>query len=189
MRDRKFGIVLAVIGLMMILSAMLVLVHNYNENKIISHKSQQVLSKLKEANFEQIITNDSKEQVFSVDGYEYIGYIDIPQIKVRLPVLSQWDYTGLKLAPCRQFGKADTNDLVIAAHNYKCHFGNISKLNIGSSVNFTDACNYTHSYKVEQIKTLNPTDVENVQNSKYDLVLYTCNYSGKKRIAVFCNHQ
>ena len=32
-----------------------------------------------------------------------------------------------------------------------------------------------------------PTDVDAVKNSGYDLVLYTCTYGGKTRIVVFCD--
>ena len=39
------------------------------------------------------------------------------------------------------------------------------------------------------IDTLAPDEVEAVQNSGYDLVLYTCTYGGKTRVTVFCNRQ
>ena len=34
---------------------------------------------------------------------------------------------------------------------------------------------------------LQPDDVDAVQNSGYPLVLYSCTYSGKTRLTVFCN--
>lgn len=44
-----------------------------------------------------------------------------------------------------------------------------------------------NTYEVVLVDTLNPTEVGGVQNSGYDLVLYTCTYGGKARVTVFCN--
>ena len=46
-----------------------------------------------------------------------------------------------------------------------------------------------NAYAVAEVRTLLPTEVEAVQNSGYDLVLYTCTLSGKERTAVFCNRE
>ena len=42
-------------------------------------------------------------------------------------------------------------------------------------------------HEVAVVDTLAPTEVEAVQNSDYDLVLYTCTYGGKTRVTVFCD--
>lgn len=36
-----------------------------------------------------------------IDGYSYIGYLSIPILDLELPVMSEWDYPHLKVAPCR----------------------------------------------------------------------------------------
>ena len=36
-----------------------------------------------------------------VDGYEYIGVLEIPSEGLSLPVMKEWDYTRLKISPCR----------------------------------------------------------------------------------------
>ena len=46
-----------------------------------------------------------------------------------------------------------------------------------------------NKYEVILIDTLAPDEVEAVQNSGYDLVLYTCTYGGKTRVTVFCDRQ
>lgn len=122
-----------------------------------------------------------------IDGYAYIGYVSIPVLEVELPVMSQWDYVRLKIAPCRQFGATWTDDLVIAAHNYDTHFGGLSQLSRGEAVSFTDMDGVVNTYTVSAVKTLSPTSVDEVQNSGYDLVLYTCTYGGATRVAVFCD--
>ena len=34
-----------------------------------------------------------------IDGYEYIGILEIPSESLTLPVMSKWDYGSLKIAP------------------------------------------------------------------------------------------
>ncbi|MCI6909376.1 MAG: sortase, partial [Clostridiales bacterium] len=59
----------------------------------------------------------------AVDGASYIGVLRIPALGLSLPVIGEWSDDGAKLAPCRYAGSAYTDDLVIAGHNYRTHFG------------------------------------------------------------------
>lgn len=113
--------------------------------------------------------------------------MNIPKLNLDLPVLANWDYEKLKIAPCHHFGATGTNDLVIAAHNSEAHFGRLHELAIGDEVLFTDVEKQVFRYRVEKMEELKPTDVEIVQKSGYDLVLYTCVYTGATRWVVFCN--
>lgn len=123
--------------------------------------------------------------IVTIQGHEYIGFVTIPLLDIELPVMSDWDYDKLKIAPCRQFGSPLTDDLVIAAHNYKNHFGLLSDLNPGDEVIFTDMDGYEDRYALVRVETLQPTAVYEVQNSGHDLVLYTCTYGGATRIVAF----
>lgn len=44
---------------------------------------------------------DPEMPVVMLDGYEYVGYVEIPALELKLPVMSDWDYNRLTLAPCR----------------------------------------------------------------------------------------
>ena len=130
---------------------------------------------------------DPEMPVAMLEGYGYVGYVEIPALGLKLPVMSDWDYTRLEIAPCRQFGSSRTDDLVIAAHNFESHFGRLKEMSLGNTVTFTDMAGIVNTYRTEMIETLSPKDVEAVQNSGYDLVLYTCTRDGQARVAVFCN--
>ena len=56
--------------------------------------------------------------VVEIDGCDYIGVLSFPSLSLELPVMAEWDYARLKIAPCRYAGSYFTGDLVIAAHNY-----------------------------------------------------------------------
>lgn len=122
-----------------------------------------------------------------MDGYAYIGYISMPTLDLELPIMSEWDYKRLKVAPCRYTGSVNGDDLVLLAHNYTKHFGKIRRLTAGDIVSFTDVDGVTTHYEVISLVTLQPTDVEKVTASGYDLTLFTCTYGGSTRVTVYCD--
>ena len=204
---KKTGIAIVAVGAVLIFSALLLFVHNRQEDAQAGQEAESLL-----ANVEAVIDTqtpreptpaeakipgttpthsvtplDPEMPVVELDGYAYVGYVEIPALELKLPVMSEWDYTRLKIAPCRQFGSSRTDDLVIAAHNYESHFGHLKDVSIGDAVIFTDMDGIVSTYAIEKIETLNPNEVDAVQNSGYDLVLYTCTKGGMTRVTVFCD--
>ena len=129
------------------------------------------------------------EFVIPMDGYAYIGYLTFPTLGLELPVLDGWDMVRLRKAPCRYYGSAETQDLVIAAHNYRSSFGQLQRLQIGDEVLFTNAAGIVHRYLVGETEILQPTAVEEMIASDWALSLYTCTYSGTARLTIRCAEQ
>lgn len=75
----------------------------------------------------------------TLNGYRYIGVLEIPALELSLPVMEDWDYDRLNISPCRFTGNLYDGDLVLCAHNYPQHFGNLKELDVGAAVRFTDA--------------------------------------------------
>lgn len=124
--------------------------------------------------------------VQEVDGQQYIGIINLEDISISLPVISDWDYEKLKLAPCRYSGSAYQAGFVIMAHNFVGHFGNLDDLTYGSFVTFTDMDGNVFKYQVTDIEVLEHTDVEYMKNDAWDLTLFTCTLSGTSRVTIRC---
>ena len=195
---KKTGVVLTAIGAVLIFSALLLLFYTRYEDARAGEQAQELVVSIRQemeenrqegirqefSAEEQALTGESA--VMMIDGYDYIGILTVPALGLELPVMADWDYQRLKMAPCRQFGGAETNDLVIAAHNYKSHFGDLYDLKPGDPVIFTGLDGHLTEYAVTRVTTLQPTEVDAVQNSDSELVLYTCTYSGNSRIAAFC---
>ena len=202
---KKTGIAIVAVGAVLILSALLLFFHNRQEDAQAGQEAESLLESVEaviDANIVRLPTVvkrpdeaqdpeplDPQMPVVMLDGYEYVGYVEIPALELKLPVMSEWDYERLKIAPCRQFGSSRTDDLVIAAHNYESHFGHLKDLSIGDTVTFTDMDGIVNTYAIEKIETLDPSAVDAVQNSGYDLVLYTCTKGGQTRITVFCDRE
>ena len=122
-----------------------------------------------------------------VDGCDCVGILAVPVLELELPVLTNWDYTKLKKAPCHYYGSCYETDFVIAAHNYKAHFGRLSELQAGDIVIFTDVHGGAYYYEVVLLETLPPTATEEMITSGFDLSLYTCTPNGGNRVTVRCN--
>lgn len=200
---RKLGILCVLLGGVLLVAALGLVLYNTWESRSAQDASSGILSQIREVQ-DRIDTPGVDENPYAdhvdkfdetakemtvkmIDGHGYIGSLSIPVLELELPVMSQWDYDRLKIAPCRQCGSTKTDDLVVAAHNYVSHFGRLSQLQTGDLLTFTDMDAQTILYSVEALDILQPTDVNAVKNSGFDLVLYTCTYGGENRVVVFCN--
>lgn len=121
-----------------------------------------------------------------IDKEAYIGRIDVPSLELSLPVMSEWSYPNLKIAPCRYTGSAYQDDLVIAAHNYPQHFGKLKDLSLDETVTFTDVDGNVFTYLAREIEQLDPSDVVEMVENDWDLTLFTCTRGGQFRVTVRC---
>ena len=185
---KKSGVILISLGAVLILAALLLLLYNRSEDRRAGQEAESLLEDVRSAISANAAPDPQEEPVEEIT-YDYAGVIAIPDLSLELPVIDQWSYARLKVAPCRQFGSSRTDDLVIAAHNYENHFGRLKELTKGDTVIFTDMEGTVYRYAVEEIRQLAPEDAEDVSSvfsSEYPLVLYTCTPGGKARVAVFC---
>jgi len=133
-----------------------------------------------------VLAPEMEMPTVTVDGQDYIGTLQLPSLELEFPVISRWNYSRLKLAPCRYAGSAYTGDLVIAAHNYSRHFGRLKELTEGDLVRFTDADGNVFTYAVAAREVLLPTAVEEMTAGEWDLTLFTCTLGGRSRVTVRC---
>lgn len=131
-----------------------------------------------------VLAPEMEMPVQKVDGNGYIGVLEIPSLGLSLPVMSEWSYDNLKAAPCRYSGSIYTDDAVIAAHNYRGHFGALSRLLADSEILFTDVDGNVFQYRVAGLEPLSATAVEEMTSGEWDLTLFTCTMSGQSRLTV-----
>jgi len=122
----------------------------------------------------------------AVNGYDYIGIVEIPACSIELPIIANWSYPALKVAPCRFEGSVYTGDLILAGHDYKSHFRGLRDLAGGEKVLFTDMDGNVFSFTVTETETISGSDMEGLQAGTWDLTLFTCTADGASRIVVRC---
>ena len=123
----------------------------------------------------------------TIDGQNYIGVLDIPALELSLPIISEWSYDALQIAPCRYSGSAYLDNLVIAGHNYRSHFASLPQLQPGDTVTFTDMDGNVFSYAVSSLETLSSYAISDMTSGDWDLTLFTCTVGGQSRLAIRCD--
>ncbi|MBR5571142.1 MAG: sortase [Oscillospiraceae bacterium] len=121
-----------------------------------------------------------------LDGYALLGVFTAEEAGIELPIIENWNYEKLKHSPCRYSGSLAEGNLVLLGHNYASHLGNLSQLEVGDSVTFTDITGKIHRFCVAETATLRPEQVQAVEESPYPLTVFTCTPSGKSRFVVYC---
>ncbi len=189
---RKAAIAFMTTGVLCIVFAMGLLIYNNIESSNAQKNAIVIMDSIR------IAMTDSPEEpddpfdevmkTKEIDGYDYIGYLSVPVLELDLPVMSECDYDRLKISPCRYYGSTKTDNLVIAAHNYRYHFGYLGHLNPGDVITFTDMDSNVLYYAVDSLELLSPSESEKVKDTGDDLILYTCTYSGEKRVVVRCSY-
>lgn len=129
-----------------------------------------------------LLNPDMEMPTENINGIDYIDILRIPALELELPVISEWSYPRLKIAPCRYTGSAYQDDLIIAAHNYNSHFGNLKNLREGDTATLTDMDGNVFTYEMAELEILQPTDIEGMDSGEWDLTLFTCTIGGSSRV-------
>ena len=124
-------------------------------------------------------------QSLTVMGYDVLGTLRIPSVDIDLPVLNDWSYDLLTVAPCRYSGSIETGDLVILGHSYRTHLRPLRQVQPGDSVELTDAAGTVHRYVVAETEILRGSD-GSLLPSGYPLTIFTCTADSKHRFLARC---
>ena len=177
---RKRGTLLILIGLLLIVAALFLALYNMWDEARVDEVKVVILEQLEPKAVENIEEQelpdykkypDMEMPVKEIDGKSYIGILEIPYLNLKLPVISEWSYPNLKTAPCRYEGSAYQNNLIIAAHNYQSHFGNLKSLLQEEQILFTDMDGNVFEYRVLEMEIIEPTDIERMESGEWDLTL------------------
>ena len=135
---------------------------------------------------EYVLNPDLPMPEMMIDNIAYIGILEIPVLKLELPVITETTYPYLKIAPCRFYGSAYQKNLVIGAHNYSTHFADIDELKDGDLVSFTDMDGNVFTYQVALVEVIDPNADELLCDGTYPLTLYSCTPGGRARVMTRC---
>ena len=205
MRNKGTGLIF--LGLLLIAAALFLTAYNLYDEQRAEQSALQVIDRLEdylpsevptEASTEPIVEQapmpsdapdyvlcpDMEMPVETINGMDYIGVLQIPSLELKLPIASEWNYPNLKAAPCRYSGSAYLNNMIICAHNYSSHFGKLKNLSEEDVATFTDMAGNVFIYKMVERETLNPTDIEEMEDGDWDLTLFTCTVGGKTRVTI-----
>lgn len=190
--EKRKGRFILFLGMILVLLGIGLFAQNKSEGYYAGKSSNQVLQKMQltEMKTEETEPNFSENDIMpeiEIDGEQYIGQLTIPELKLELPIISQWSYPKLKVAPCRYSGTINQGNLVLLGHNYKSHFGRLHTLKSGARIEFKDINQNVQNYVVLSVETIDPSNVERVTSGDSALTLFTCTYGGQYRTMVKCD--
>lgn len=202
----KRGLILITLGLLLIAAALGLTAYNiwdeYRVTEAADNVAYQLLNKIEAVTGESALEIDKQTVTLElpihvqnptmempiehIDGWDYIGVLEIPAYDLTLPIISQWSNAALRVSPARYDGSVYTNDLIISAHNYNSHFGHLKNLVEGDEIKFTDMSGNVFFYEVVLRETLMPTAVAEMKSGNWDLTLFTCTLGGQYRVTIRC---
>lgn len=191
------AVALILLGLSMILTAGWFLARYEQEAEIAGENARKLLTAavrdIEQTRERQVYETARREQTpgqmpqTSLQGYDLVGIIRVPDVGVELPVLNNWSYELLKLGPCRYSGSIAGRDLILMGHNYKTHFAPLRRVSPGDRVEFLDVSGTVHPYVVAQTEVLKPTQLDELSSSGYSLTIFTCTPGGQSRFVIRCD--
>ncbi|MDY6313661.1 MAG: sortase [Clostridia bacterium] len=192
-KSKKTAVALISIGLLLIMSAFLL----WGFNELMSYRAAQetaeILSNLENQMLDEIsVTAEAEEGTMPTrisDGIDIVGVVSVPSLEIEVPVAAEWSYENLRKSACRYSGTVEDGRLIILAHNYSRHFGNLKNAAVGDEVQFMDVNGKLYLYSVTEMELLNKNELDKLTESDSDLTLFTCTYGGQKRIVVRCMKQ
>lgn len=196
MSKGRIGTILFILGAVMVSAAFLLTMYNVADGQRAANEAEKAAAELRERlaspNSLDEFTSDKTPlykkypnmdmPLMEIDGEYYCGVLNIPDLQLELPIKSEFSYEGLKGSPCRYSGSVYTNNMIIAGHNYRRHFGDIDGLEIGSKVSFTDGDGNVFNYEIAKIDKIGGYAVDEIDGG--DMALFTCDVSGRSRFVV-----
>lgn len=138
-------------------------------------------------------TSKGTRKVTYYNNFVMIGYIEIPSINIRYPILEQETVSSLeKSVAVRYPNNPELNtpgNIVIAGHNYRngMFFSNLKKVSTGDKIRITDTKGQTLVYTVYEKYETTPEDASYITRNVGDnteITLVTCTDDSSARIIV-----
>ena len=205
MKKNKISLMAFALGIVLIIAAILFLGKNVLEQRAAEQQSGVLLAQAQQHLNASTPSTESEEKdekeeflsqephisspnSFNWSNYNIDGILSLPDLGLELPVLADYSDALLKVSVCI-FEKEDIQGsprMVIAGHNYKAHFRNLSQLPIGSEISYQTMDGKVTKFQVTEIVEIDAKNVDALEEGTWDLTLLTCNYDMSKRILARC---
>ena len=134
-----------------------------------------------------------KRNVTYYNSFVMLGYIEIPKINIKYPILEEESVASLEKAVAVRYPSEailnSAGNVVIAGHNYRNgqFFSNLKKLAVGDTIKITDGNKKTLTYKIYEVYQTTPEDTAYITRdcgNNIEITLVTCTDDSNARIIV-----
>lgn len=162
---------------------------NFEEKSIdiIVEKSNNAIEKENPKQYKEKIKTRLMQK--KLKGFEIVGKIEIPKLKVEKYILSTTTNKSLKVSVTKVCGPNinKIGNFCIAGHNYNKIFGKIKTLQKKDKIILTNVYGDSIIYEIYDIYKTSPQDTSCLNqdtNSEKELTLITCTAGATKRVIV-----
>ena len=124
--------------------------------------------------------------VRQIRGRDFVALVEFPAYGVSLPVENQWDPANAAAHPCRFWGSAYDNSLIVGGVDRKGQLEICGQLDLGDKVLVTDMAGAQFSYEVVHIDRRSQVDEATMAEMDCDLILFARNSTVGNYILVRC---
>ena len=188
---RRNGNVIFLIGCLLVLGSFTLLVFSRLQVSRSAAKAVELAAQLEDIlpprtpGIPEAYTNMEMPAI-SVNGYDFIGIVEIPAFQTALPIGSVWDSGTVSSFPCRFWGTVYDSSLILGGADQTGQFDFLKQIQHGDSVLVTDMTGAEFSYRVERIIRTTSADAEILLEQDSDLILFARQARSPEYIIVRC---
>lgn len=181
---QKLGLALILLSGILLLGSELLVSWNRAENKALVTQIKAALPEASEGDPENY--SDADMPVLQLAGKDFVGLLQVPSFGVHLPIGSTWSPGRVLRNPCRFWGSAYDNSLILGGSSQKGQFDFCGALDLGEKILVTDMTGARFSYEVAKIDRRQHAEMETFRETDSDLVLFVKENSSGAYIIVRC---
>ena len=151
--------------------------------------TQNAENPINDINRTNTVSSNSSDELPTYKGFSVVGTIEIPEINLEYPILSELTTKSLETAVVMIYGAGinQVGNTVIIGHNYRngLFFSNNQRLNVGDKVYITDNSRNTLTYTIYDKFETTPEDADFYSrdtDGKPEITLSTCNNDSSRRL-------
>lgn len=181
---QKLGLVLVIASCAVLLGSEAVAARN---RSAVQQITSQIKASLPEcAQGDPGSYSDTAMPVLQIGGEDFGALLEVPLFGVVLPVGSSWEDGHISQYPCRFWGSAYDNTLIVGGSGRKGQLDFCGKLSLGDKLRITDMTGTQFSYEVVRIDRAKHADMDTLQKNICDLTLFARDSTSLDYIVVRC---
>lgn len=178
-----FGVILLVVAIAVLVYWQCSIDNSKKQNQIYVNTLRSLVPEPQNAIPEE--RRDNTMSVFSVDGVDFVGIIEIPGYGSALPVCANWGQ--ITKYPCRFSGSIYNSTLMIGATTQKGQYDFYREISVGDTVVFTDMEGNRFTLTVTDLRYEKHADQSTLTEADAALTLFIKNIFAFEYLIVSCN--
>ncbi len=185
------GRIFAVLGIVLVLTALAMTVWNFASAEKAADEAAKIADRLcaMMPEITQGGTDGGEDPAMpqaELDGESFVGVIEVPLYKCKLPIYSSWDADKTASYPCRFTGSVYEKSLAVGGADAVGQFDFMESITVGDTVVVTDMTGGRFEYTVYEIEVSDTAEAEKLTADAASLTFFARDTYSLEYIIVRC---